>query len=67
MSRRIATILQPVFDEFVIEAYTSAFDADPMQTFNPLAVKTVLFECGAAEIEALGCLLFACEVKHDNC
>jgi hypothetical protein len=63
----IATIMQPVFDQFKIVSHAAAVDSHPVESFNPLAVEAVLFEGGAAEIEAFGCLLFADEEKHDDC
>ena len=58
--------MQPVSDEFEIVTHAPAIDPHPMESFNPLTVKAVLFERRVAEIQALGCLFFADEEKHDD-
>lgn len=66
MSGWIASIVQPVFDEFEIVADTAAVNSHPMKSFNPLTVESVLFERGTAEIQAFSCLSLADEEKHDD-
>jgi hypothetical protein len=66
MSGWITAIVQPVLNEFKIVSNAAAVDSYPVKSFNPLAVESVFFEGGAAEIEAFGCLSFADEEKHDN-
>ena len=62
----VTTVVQPVFDKVKIIADTPAVDSHPVESFNPLTIETVFFEGRAAEVQALGCLPFADEEKHDD-
>jgi hypothetical protein len=57
-------VMQPILNKIQVVANAPAIDADPMNTLNQQALKPILFQCAAAELETLQCFLLADKLSH---
>jgi hypothetical protein len=64
MSRWIMAIMQPILNQFQIVAGATTIDPHPMNSLYQQSLQPVLFQRGAAEIEAPQSFLFADELSH---
>ena len=65
VGHRIAAIVEPVFDQLNDVANAAAVNANPVDAFNPVALKAIFLESRATEVEVFASVLFVHKLGHD--